>query len=272
MQNELELAATHLVANAIDTVRERIADEAVITRLNEAEQQYLTRRDKHPQAAADELQAQIELDAALWPLRLYLADAHLQSGETNGFEHEVHTALGKSRDPFVVVSIFMYMTRLFVMRSRSAEEAVVYVREAIETNVGIASYIRGIYIQTLLEVEDFEEAYRQIQISIHENNPMLTIEGLEIWPILMARLGKWQDQDEVIRDIRMFAAEQLQEWERNQLVQALVGDVAEREQVGDTETARFLLEVARTIDDTHPAVTGYLSIDVQMPKGWWPVQ
>ncbi|WAH38082.1 tetratricopeptide repeat protein [Alicyclobacillus dauci] len=269
---ELGLSADRLVENAVDTIRERASDDGFQSRLVHAEQSYVESRTDDIHVNIAHLDKQLADDPSVWPMRLYLADAYLQLGNETGFEREVGECLARSKDPFVVVSLFMFMTRLYVLRAPSIEAAVRYVRSTLENNPSVAPYVRSIYIQTLLEAGDFEEAYNQLQTAVAENNPMLTIEGLEILPNLMARLERWQEEEQVIQSLSMFAQEQLTEDERFALVRSLVSDVQEREQLSDLRTARFLMNVAREIDEEHPDVTGYLSIGVQMPKGWWPVQ
>ncbi|GEO24439.1 hypothetical protein AAC03nite_02240 [Alicyclobacillus acidoterrestris] len=269
---QLNEAADYLVMNAIDTIRERMQDDDAKSRLTALEDAYLNERPIDLLARRQWLENTLSTEEAAWPLRLYLADVALQEQNEASFEQEVSACLTRLTDLFVVVSLFMFITRLYVLRAPTQSIAAAYVRETMTKNPSIAPYIRSIYIQTLLDAEDFESAYEQLQLAVEENNSMLTIEGLEILPILLARLGKWSDAARVKALVGQFAREQVSEAERSEYVERLLVDVQEREQLGDFETARFLMDVAKEVDDQHPAVKGYLSIGVQMPKGWWPVQ
>ncbi|MFB5188842.1 hypothetical protein [Alicyclobacillus fastidiosus] len=271
-QEEINQSADHLVMNAVDTIRERLQDDEARSRLTAVEDAYLTAVRSDVEQCRTWLQTAIEETQDAWPMRLYLADVCLQAGDEQSFEREVGECLARSTDPFVVVSLFMFMTRLYVLRAKSVVAAVEYVRETVENNPSVAPYIRSIFIQTLLEAGEFDEAYTHLQVAVHENNSMLTIEGLEVLPMLLARLGRWEDAKSVTESVGVFAREQLRDEERSQFVQRLMEDVREREQLGDVQTGRFLMDVAKAVDDDHPDVRGYLSIGVQMPNGWWPIQ
>lgn len=271
-KNGLDISPDDLIQNAVDTIRERITDDDLRDLMQKSEDDFISSRTGDAAEDAQSLEAAIASNSAMWPMRLYLADLYLQMGEQAGFEREVGECLARSADPFVVVSLFMFMTRLFVMRAKEVADAVRYVRETLENNPSVAPYIRTIYIQTLLEAGDFEETFYQLQEAVEERNPMLTIEGLEILPMLMARLGRWKEADQVVNSLTTFAKEQLTDNEQFELVRNLVVDVREREQLSDIDTARFLLRVATDISDEHPDVIGYESIATQIPNLWPPVQ
>lgn len=261
-----------LLKNAVDTVRERDPSDERRTKLTQVERHYLAQRTSSIQENETLVMTIVEADEDLWPMRMYLADVYLQQGNIDGFERQVEACLKRAKESFVAIALFTMMTRLYVLRCDDINLAVTYVRATMEQSPSVASYIRSIYIQTLLEQGDFQEAYRQLKLAVEEGNSMLTIEALEILPILLVQLEAYTDANEVTKHlVRYFeqhvAVDALDTW-----IQNVMADVAAREQLGDVRAASFLFDLAKQVDKDHPNVAGYLSIGVHMPKGWWPIQ
>lgn len=246
--DEANAVADELVRNAVDTIRERLSDDVFRLHLTEVEASFRANRTHAAFSDRSLLEGLLRAEPSMWPMRLYLADTYLLTGEEDYFEREVAACLAQVKDSFVVVALFVFMTRLYVLRAPNIQKAASYVRETVMNNPSVAPYVRSIYIQTLLDAGQFEEAYLQLKTALFENNQMLTVEGLEILPILMARLGHWQDEEQITNSLAQYVRDQLREEERNHFLSSLVADVQEHEQQADMQTARFLMKIARATD------------------------
>lgn len=248
MSVELEQQqADELLLHAVDTIRERMTNEDFTKRLVALETAYRAMRTNEVSKNEMLLIQALAETPTIWPMRLYLADLYLQSGDYQAFETEVQICLASATDSFVVLALFTFMTRLFVLRCQNPSDSVQFVKATLDRNPSTAPYIRTIYIQILLEEGDFEEAYEQLKNALAESNPMLTIEALEILPLLLARLGRLEDVDMMVSSMSRFANESITKTERNDLVASLLFDVQEREQLGDLETSQLLLRIANAI-------------------------